>query len=55
MAEVITMAKAGMRRPDKNTGTEKIKQAKLQNEGAQVGENKQKIGSMKSDTKNCCQ
>jgi len=47
------MAKAGMRRPDKNTGTEKIKQAKLRNEDAQVGENKQKTEPVKSDAKDC--
>ena len=52
--EVILMAKAGMRRPDPKVGTEKIKQAKLQNEGARVGENKQKNEEMKSEQKNCC-
>lgn len=48
------MAKAGMRRPDPSAGSEKIKQAKLQNEGAKVGYNKQKNEEMKSEQKNCC-
>jgi len=48
--EVMTLAKAGMRRPEPSTGDQKIKQAKLRNEKA-LKEPEKKSGSGENRTK----
>jgi len=46
----MTLAKAGMRRPEPSTGDQKIKQAKLRNEKA-LKEPEKKSGSGENRTK----